>query len=762
MTPKETGIVKILYTNAQSIMNKLDLLQVHVCELEPDIIAISESWTHGDITSAMLNVKGYDVVGRNDRTDTLQGRGGGVLLYSRLSNLYEETDDRPEQVVHAILSNQEKSSDIHLHVIYRSPNSSMEVIENVNRYVENAPDNSILIGDFNYPEINWSTLSSTQAPGQLFLDTVNDKFLSQHVDFPTNLTPQPNGRVTATTIDLVLSDNDNLIASVKPVGHLGASHHVMMMVEIVIPTQSNDTIELVPDYGKANFQEMREKLGSLDWKTDLQELDAVSSWNKFKDTVSSTVNSCVPKKKRRNNSKPLWMQRNAMRIIRKKRRLWKRYSTTRDYQSYLAFKKVQNEATSVIRKAKREFEKKLADSAKKNPKAFYQYLNSRCKVQSKVGPLKDSSGNVCTDDAIQAGLLNDKFVESFTREDLSSLPTPIQKFDPASGPPLSSIHVEVETVAGKINCLNPNKACGPDGIRARTLRELSAELSEPIAMIFNKCLSERVVPNDWKLSNVTGIFKKGDKTDPGNYRPISLTCLICRILESILRDAILLHLQEYNLIAKSQHGFWPHRSTVTNLLEFLEVITKLVDEGHDVDIVFLDFSKAFDKVPHARLLSKVRAHGIVDAVADWIEEWLRGRKQRVVLNGKESDWADVLSGVPQGSVLGPILFLIYINDIDDAIDCVSTLIKKFADDTKIASIVDTEEQRKQLQEQLDALSRWAEIWQMSFNIDKCVVMHIGTTNTEQGYYMDGIPLKTTSCEKDIGFYMQPSLNQALK
>ena len=176
-----------------------------------------------------------------------------------------------------------------------------------------------------------------------------------------------------------------------------------------------------------------------------------------------------------------------------------------------------------------------------------------------------------------------------------------------------------------------------------------------------------------------------------------------------------------------------------------------------MDIVFLDFSKAFDKVPHARLLSKVRAHGIVDSVADWIEEWLRGRKQRVVLNGKESDWADVLSGVPQGSVLGPILFLIYINDIDDAIDCVGTLIKKFADDTKVASIVDTEEQRKLLQEQLDALSRWAEIWQMSFNVDKCVVMHLGNSNSEHKYSMDGTYLKTTMCEKDIGVYMLPSL-----
>lgn len=155
--------------------------KLHVCELEPDLIAISESWTHKEITKEMLNLKGYTIVCRSDRTDTLNGRGGGILLYSRLSNVYELTVDKSEQFVHAILSNKEKCSDIHLHVFYRSPNSSLEVNENVQRYVENVPDNSILIGDFNYPEINWSTLSSTQAPGKLFLDTANDKFLSQHV-----------------------------------------------------------------------------------------------------------------------------------------------------------------------------------------------------------------------------------------------------------------------------------------------------------------------------------------------------------------------------------------------------------------------------------------------------------------------------------------------------------------------------------------------------------------------------------------------------
>ena len=751
------GVVKVLYTNAQSIVNKLDLLQTQICDLNPDVIALTESWTHKEISKEILKLEGYEVVGRTDRTDTLNGRGGGILLYSRLPHLYEEVESRTEQIVHTILSMQNKTTDIQLHVIYRSPNASPEMNEEILNYIQNLPENSIVIGDFNYPEINWSTLSCTQAPGKLFLDTISDKFLNQHVNFPTNLTPQPNGSITSTCIDLVLSDNDYLVASVSPVGHLGASHHTMIMIEIVVPSATNETTEIVPDYGKADFSAMREKVAAINWQAQLTPLNAQNSWRFFKETVLSIEDECIPTKKRRMNSKPLWMRRNVMRTIRKKRRLWKHYCTTNDYQSYVAYKRVQKETTSIIRKAKRDFEKKLAADAKKNPKAFYRYINSKCKVQSKVGPLKDANGNVQTDDNEQAAILNNKFVSCFTKEDMSSLPSPELKFDPNLGPPLSNIKVDLVTVNSKLEALKTDKACGPDKIRARTLKELSTELSLPLTIIFNKCLAEGVVPSDWKLSNVTAIFKKGDRTDGGNYRPISLTSLICRVLESIIRDNVLLHLREYHLINRSQHGFWAHRSCLTNLLEFLETITKLIDEGHNVDVIYLDFSKAFDKVPHVRLMSKVRAHGIVGEIADWIEEWLTNRKQRVVLNGKESSWADVLSGVPQGSVLGPILFLIYINDIDDAIDCAITIMKKFADDTKIASVADHRSQCDKLQDQLDALSRWSQIWQMSFNTDKCVVMHLGTNNSLHQYCMDGVPLKVTECEKDIGVYVQPSL-----
>ena len=221
--------------------------------------------------------------------------------------------------------------------------------------------------------------------------------------------------------------------------------------------------------------------------------------------------------------------------------------------------------------------------------------------------------------------------------------------------------------------------------------------------------------------------------------------MICKVSERLVKDHVVDFFVRHKLLNSSQHGFLKARSCLTNMLCFLEQITKRIDEGSPVDIVYLDFQKAFDKVPHQRLLLKLKAHGIKDRIIDWIEQWLTDRRQRVVVDGEVSNWKSVLSGVPQGSVLGLLLFLIYINDLDDNI---TSNVLKFADGTKVFRKVNTDKQH--LQNDLDRLVKWSEKWQMLLNFGKCKCLHTVHGNLDENYKMGDTVLGTTVKEKDFG------------
>ena len=474
---------------------------------------------------------------------------------------------------------------------------------------------------------------------------------------------------------------------------------------------------------------------------------AIECWNILKYEIESIIDKFVPFQKQGKRCRKKHLSKEAIRKIMLKQTMWRVYRRTRKDEDYAKYKEALNAATTEIRQSKRSYEQKLACNIKNDSKSFYAYVRSKQNVQDKVGPLEDSAGNIISQGFLMAEDLNGYFSSVFTKEDISSLPVADAKFQGAKSDYLGPLVVTPELVAKKIKAMKDNKSPGVDGIPPKLLMETVEQISIPLARVFNLSLKEGVVPFEWKEANIIPLFKKGSRNKSENYRPVSLTSVICKLLERLIKDHMVEFLVKHKLLNSSQHGFLKARSCLTNMLCFLEEITKWIDVGSPVDIIYLDFQKAFDKVPHQRLLLKLKAHGIGDSITDWIEQWLTDRRQRVVVDGEVSNWKSVLSGVPQGSVLGPILFLIYINDLDDSI---TSNVLKFADDTKLFRKVNTDGDKQHLQNDLDRLVKWSEKWQMLFNFGKCKCLHTGHRNLNVNYKMGDTVLGTTVKEKDLG------------
>ncbi|CAL4110183.1 unnamed protein product, partial [Meganyctiphanes norvegica] len=252
---------------------------------------------------------------------------------------------------------------------------------------------------------------------------------------------------------------------------------------------------------------------------------------------------------------------------------------------------------------------------------------------------------------------------------------------------IRNIIITQEEVQTRLEKLNVYKSSGPDNIHPFVLQKTASAISIPLTMIFRQSLSSGECPTDWRTANVTPIHKKGDRTDPSNYRPVSLTSQVCKVLEAIVRKHILEHLADNDILSDRQHGFREGRSCLTNLLEVMECWTEILDEGDGVDVAYLDFRKAFDLVSHNHLIYKMSKYGITNQVLNWVKDFLRDRTQRVVIRGTASEALGVTSGVPQGSVLGPILFLIFINDLP--LNVISP-VSLFADDSKVFSRIVSE------------------------------------------------------------------------
>ena len=740
--------------NAQSIVGKINELECVANEFSPSIIIITESWCNDNISNALLKLSGYYLVPelRLDRCDNHRGIGGGILVYVK-DNLHILANDNKSdfnQYCNFTVVNNLKQK-VTIYVIYRSPNSTNANNETLCELLSDASKNKcVFIGDFNHPKINWENGTSENRKCSEFYNSLTSNNYSQVVDFPT--------QIRGNILDLVITNEPDLILYTKPVGRLGKSDHEIIEIGLNINQNKDDTERFFYDWKNADVSEMNKYMQRQDWKNSLSHLSTEEAWLKLKTELLGAFHSFVPRKKSMKGNRPDWMDTNTLRMIRKKRRLWSRYKRTRSPEDLTEYNEMEKLTKKTIRKAKRKYEVKLSKKTDFRNAQFRNYIKGKTVATNPIGPLLDVSGKVITDNKVMADQLNTYFSSVFTREDQSNVPVLQAK---VSVPDLDNIIFSVTDIEDKISELKDNSAPGPDQISGRLLKSLKTTISKPLQLIFNKSLSEKTAPSEWKDAIVIPIFKKGTKGSPSNYRPVSLTSIVCKIMEKLIKEKIVEHLSTNNLINPSQHGFTKHKSCSTNLLEFFEFVTYQVDRGNAVDVVYLDFAKAFDKVPKLRLLEKIRSMSITGNILGWIENWLTDRRQRVKVGNSLSEWMPVESGVPQGSVFGPEAFRIYINDLDDAVktlDCIN----KFADDSKGAKIIKSAQDQILMQTALNNLYEWSVKWGMKFNVSKCKIIHMGKNNPRYEYHIGGEKLQSDTKEKDIGVLINDNLKPSMQ
>ena len=715
-----------------------------------DILAFTESWLdlkeqHYPAEIAMRNYTTFNTDKPNNK------RGGGLCLYIKQTLLpIQKHSIATEhfQILHINITatnNTNYTHTVKIILAYRRPQIPAQDDEQFFQHLENlldSPHESIIIGDFNAPHLNWTDIHNNPQGNRLirFVYTNN---LTQQVHSPTR---------GDNILDLILTSDPDLTDSIK-VGHKLGDHNIINF-EITLNHTTNLPSKEVFNFRRANFEEMREDILNFLERNLLGEVFPTRTtqelFNDIKTIIHTSSDRHIPKKRLQSND-PSWCHEGIKELINIRERAHSAMTNSRTVENMEAFHNSARNVKRAVKEAKRTNEESIARQSKSNPKAFYAHVNKTRIHKPRIGPLTDNNGEPVTQGTEMAQTMNEYFASVFTAENLDNIPQIVNKqYDR----PLNTVYFPPQEVQELLLHLNIYKSMGPDQLHPRILRELGAEISEYMANLFTKSMATGDIPEEWRTANVVAIHKKGSRQKPENYRPISLTSIPCKTMERVIKKRITTHLERNNLINPSQHGFRDRRGCLTNLLDFYNDVIELDDTEQAVDVIYFDFKKAFDKVPHQRLINQLEVHGITGDLLRWLTNWLTTRQQRVVIDNDASDWKRVTSGVPQGSVLGPLLFIIYINDIDTGI---SSKISKFADDTKICHRAKTEADQDVIQEDIDKLLEWSRKSQMEFHEDKCTLLHVGIRNSKFNYTIGEQQLTTVQEQRDLGVTVTENL-----
>lgn len=772
ISTKNNLTLNIFYFNCSGMRGKIKEFYIKVKSSSYNVIVLTETW----LNSSFLNSEILDsnwIIYRKDRDYNLSktSRGGGVLIAVHTSIISEAVDVdilSSTEIVFTKLKFLNKQ--IFISSIYVPPSSNDDAYNNIFDAVlhvanmQNENDNILIFGDFNRPNLNFIS------------DEENIKLL-----LPINITSDIDSKLIETFyghnmyqifniknsnnkfLDLCFSNIDyNFdVREADDNFHLFSNtyHHKGIIINFDCMEQqcsmlNNFNFKLTYDFYKADYLKINEKLSSIDWEILFNKSDLETCVKSFETIIISCLEEFVPKKIIKENNEP-WLNKHLKNLRNKRNRAYKHFKKYNDTRSKNTFDSLSKNFESESILAYNNYCKSVGDDIIFNPKKFFKFVDvkRKCRGFPSTMKLNDTSSSIPLE---ISNLFAHHFQNSYTDENSTNFnPNDFNNLE-YKDELVSSMNLTEDEILTAILKLNSNKGPGPDEMHPSFLINCANQISIPLLHIFNLSLNSGIFPQNWKYSFLTPIFKSGNRNDIQNYRGIAILSAIPKLFEKLICHKLTEIVSPF--LNKEQHGFIKNRSTITNLSIFTSTIITNMEKGYQTDAIYTDFSKAFDRVSHNVLILKLKYFGIRGSFLKWIKCYLTNRRQRVKFLDVLSNIVTVFSGVPQGSHLGPLLFIIFISDLSKLLIGVDHLL--YADDLKIFYKILTSFDASFLQNILDRLNQWCEINKLSLNIKKCSVITYTRKKDfiKYDYTLNNELLQRVDSIKDLGILLDTKLN----
>lgn len=719
-----------------------------------DIIILTETWLRDGIFNKEIFDERYEVFRRDrDAQSSTKSDGGGVLIAVRKSGNYYVThrpdlQSKSEDVV-VTIKHKRNNRILHVTGVYLPTEAKANDIRDYTKHITKLRESFIadcffIIGDFNLP-------SQTKANVKLICEMMSFCDLEQFNDIKNEF----NGGV----LDLVLSNKVTKITrAVDPLTKVGV-YHPLIIISTTMEACEVKSKSTFRNFKRVNWKHLNADLMLVHWDTILGDSESIDEKvDNFYNELNKHLDIHCPVITSKKREFPSWFSKESILLLKDKiafHRNWKRCQNPRDKADFGESRKKLKKQLYIDHK---KFIAETEAQLRGNPKDFWKFVstkksNGSCNLDS-----MQFEGKMSGNSLESANLFAEYFGSTYTTNASPVSDEAKQDFEPnPSTTNLSNLFLPLYKIYETLAQLDEKKASGPDNLPPSLFKKCSIALSIPLHEIFNSSLKSGKFPTRWKHAHVSPIHKSGSAFDVKNFRPISKLSVPARIFDKLVTEEMSSIFR--NIVIPEQHGFMKMRSTTTNLLRHTEMIHQCLDNAGQLDVIYTDFSKAFDKVDHKILIKKLQKLGISGSMLNWLTSYVTGRTQQVQIGTALSNPIPVTSSVAQGSNLGPLLFALFINDIHEVLEDIDFVL--FADDLKLSKVVNSLRDCEVLQKNIDQLANFCRKNQLSLNIEKCTAVSytrrtVNYKNFE--YNIDGTTLQRSLDFRDLGIIFDSTLS----